>query len=128
MANEQNLKPFKKGHDERRNTNGGGQSLSSIFDDILAGKISIEDAEGQFHKVTKKVAICLNIVKLALDADEDPNVVMKAATMVFDRTEGKPVTPFEHSGKDGKPIETKTWVVEIPNTDNDSTAKDNLPP
>jgi hypothetical protein len=35
---------------------------------------------------------------------------------------------MQHSGKDDKPIETKTWVVEIPSTDNDSTAKDNLPP
>lgn len=85
----ENLIPFKKGPDERRNTTGlnaGQKSLKMIFDKLLAQEISIEDLNGVVIKVTAKEAIALNIISVAIK-EEDPNVMLKAAKQAFEHTD-----------------------------------------
>ena len=78
--------PFEKG--ESGNPAGrpvGAFSFKSIAEKILEGVITIEQA-GEMRKITRKEMIVLNIINDALD-DEDPNVRMKAAKMIFDHTD-----------------------------------------
>ena len=109
MANEQNLIPFKKGQSGNPKGKAPGTiSLVQLINKILAGKTSLEDASGMMHTLTKREAIWVNIIRDAVDADEDPNTRMKAAAMIFDRTDGKPVAPIELSGPEGNPIQFDT--------------------
>ncbi len=87
----ENLKPFKKGHDERRNTYGasaGSQSLKAILERLLAGKIKV-DEDGVIVEITKKEAIAMKMVVDAF-ADDDPNIRLKAAKSIFDYTDPIP--------------------------------------
>lgn len=76
----------------------GSTSLKAIADKILDGVITVEEAEGKYSKMTRREAMLLRIIQDAVD-DEDPNVRLKAAQIVMDRTEGKPLQKgeFEHS-------------------------------
>ena len=87
----ENLKPFKPGVDDRRNTYGahkGSQQLGSIFNRLLAKRMKMEE-DGEIVEMTRKEAIALRAV---LDAftDDDPNIRLKAAKMIFDTTD--PIT------------------------------------
>lgn len=76
----------------------GSTSLKAIADKILDGVITVEEAEGKYSKMTRREAMLLRIIQDAVD-DEDPNVRLKAAQIVMDRTEGKPLQKgeFEHN-------------------------------
>jgi hypothetical protein len=111
MANKNAIPPehgkFKPG--ESGNPKGrpeGSTSLKAIADKILDKEITVEEAEGIFTKMTRREAMLLRIIEDAVN-DEDPNVRLKAAGMVMDRTEGKAPNTTEHTGKDGSPIEVK---------------------
>lgn len=39
---------------------------------------------------------------------------LQAYSALLDRLEGKPPQNHEHSGKDGGPVEVKTWIIEVP--------------
>ena len=118
-GNPQNLVPFKKGNDERRNKDGRpeGQSLKSILDRLLERKIKVEDM-GEVVEVTRKEAIALDMIVTAL-TDEDPNITMKAAKFIFDNTD--PITKDVKLGGevattlklDALTIEEKLQMVEI---------------
>lgn len=87
----ENLKPFKKGYDERRNSNGanaGSQSLKSILDRLLSGKVEIND-RGITIEATQKEAIALKMVADAY-SNTDPNIRLKAAKSIFDYTDPIP--------------------------------------
>lgn len=95
MANEKNLKPFKKGHDDRRNLEGRPRALpelKDVVDDLLGSengevsKAAIRDVlEAQLKKAKKG----------------DP----RAAEIVLGYAYGKPPQAHVHTGKDGGPIE-----------------------
>ena len=109
MANEQNLKPFLPGYDERRHLKGppvGTVSLPAMINKILDGTtvLDVDSDEGEVVRLTRRQKIWLKIIMDAED-DEDPNIRMKAAMMIFDRTEGKPAAPIEISGTSGGPIQ-----------------------
>ena len=112
MANPASLIPFANGPDSRRNMKGGGQSISGILNKLLSGKITIEDAEAKLHKVTKKEAMCINMVADALDTDEDPTVRHRATMWIVERMEGKSVAPIELSGPEGGVIRYETLPLE----------------
>jgi len=87
----ENLKPFKPGVDERRNGNGrqkGSQQLGAIFNRLLSKQMKMEE-DGEIVEMTRKEAIALRAV---LDAftDDDPNIRLKAAKMIFDTTDPLP--------------------------------------
>lgn len=108
MANDQNIVPhqFKKGQSGNpKGKPAGAVSLPALLNRLLDGTITIEDAAAKLHKVTKREAIWLNVVKDALDEDGDPNVRHRAVSMIFDRTDGKPSQPMEVSGPDAQPIQ-----------------------
>lgn len=87
----ENLVPFKKGKDERRNdygANAGSQSLKAIFERLLAKRIKVEE-DGAVIELTRKEAIALNVI-IDAHVDEDPNIRLKAAKMIFDNTD--PIT------------------------------------
>jgi len=86
----ENLKPFKKGFDERRNLAGnpGSQSLKAIFERLLSKRIKVEE-DGAVIEITRKEAIALNVI-IDAHVDEDPNIRLKAAKMIFDNTD--PIT------------------------------------
>lgn len=112
MANEQNLKPFVPGYDPRRNMKGGGVSITGILNKILDGKITIEDAEEKLHKVTKREAMCINMVADALDKEEDPAVRHRATFWITERVEGKAVQPLNLSGPEDGPIQFENVPLE----------------
>jgi len=86
----ENLKPFKKGFDDRRNLAGnpGSQSLKAILERLLAKRIKVEE-DGAVIEITRKEAIALNVI-IDAHVDEDPNIRLKAAKMIFDNTD--PIT------------------------------------
>lgn len=102
--NDENLKPFKKGADPRRNTKGSRPSATVLLNKLLSGKISIEDAQGKFHELDKDEAIWVGIIADAVDADTDSATRHRAANMVFDRLYGKPTQPVEVAGNPDSPI------------------------
>lgn len=90
----------------------GSTSLKAIANKILDGKITVEEAEGQYRNMTRREAMLLRIIQDAVE-DDDPNVRLRAAQIIMDRTEGKPVQSTEVSGKDGEPIQFEQTVIKI---------------
>lgn len=85
MANEQNLKPFVKGDDPRRNSTGlnkGHRWLSTILTEMLEADTEVTE---NGVKTTKKLAdvIVRRLIKKANDGD------MRAIKEIFDRIEGQ---------------------------------------
>ena len=74
----------------------GAVSLKTILNNILSGETTIEEA-GIKRKVTKYEALALRLLQDALTAS-DPNVRLKAFTIIADRFEGKPKQEIEQSG------------------------------
>lgn len=88
----ENLKPFVKGEDERRNLEGrpqGSQSLKTIFDKLLNIVVDTEDLDGLPIRLTAKEAIALKQLQNAIKG-ADPNVQLKAAKQIFEHTD--PIT------------------------------------
>ncbi len=100
MANEQNLKPFQKGDDPRRNRNGRPKSFDALRK--LAQQIATEDVKqgGQpliidGHKVT-----VIEAVMRALASSKNP----RDRELFLKYAYGAPPTAVEVSGKDGGPL------------------------
>lgn len=101
--NPENLKPFKKGDDARRNMEGrpkGSRSLSTILREMLDESIEVIENGKKTKKQFKDVLI-RKLLKKANDGD------MRAIQEIFDRVEGKSKQEIEHSG------ELKQVIVEI---------------
>ena len=101
MANEQNLKPFQKGDDPRRNRNGRPKSFDALRK--LAQQIATEDVKqgGQpliidGHKVT-----VIEAVMRALASSKNP----RDRELFLKYAYGAPPTAVEVSGKDGGPVQ-----------------------
>lgn len=89
MANEENLKPFKKGEDERRNVNGRPKKLPKL-DDLLADILgSEEDKDSEAHAILQR---------LVTDAKSGNT---KAAEIILDRAYGKSKQSIDLSSSDG---------------------------
>ena len=85
--NEQNLKPFEKGISG--NSGGrpkGSRNLSTILEDVLNRKISLEDPILK-KEVKKRIGeiIVLKLIQKALEGN------LRAISEIFDRTEGRPL-------------------------------------
>jgi len=89
MANNENLKPFKKGKDQRRNVNGRPKKLPAI-DKLLAEVLGGEDEEESEAK---------EIIKAMLIEAKSGNT--KAAEILLDRAYGKAKLNIDHSSSDG---------------------------
>lgn len=94
--NEQNLKPFKKGISG--NPGGrpkGSRNLSTILEDVLNRKVSLEDPILK-KEVKSRIGeiIVLKLTQKALEGD------LRAINEIFDRAEGRPLCRQEvkHDG------------------------------
>jgi hypothetical protein len=94
MANNENLKPFKKG-DSRINKKGRPPKLPKL--DELMAEVLGKDEKG----VTAAQKILKAIYDKALKGD------VKAAELLLDRGYGKVQQSHTVTGEDGKPIEVK---------------------
>ena len=87
--NDENLKPFKEGYDERRNYEGrpkGSRSLKSMLKELL----SSQDPDGEWSK-----SVAGQLIRKAFrDGD------MRAIQEIIDRIEGKvPISPLIDQSK-----------------------------
>jgi hypothetical protein len=98
MARGDNLKPFKKGHDPRRNTKGRPKALPDISQILI--EVLGEEKDG----ITALQKICAAIVKKAATGD------VRAADSLMDRAYGKPKQRTEVTGLDGAPIQTDLTI------------------
>jgi hypothetical protein len=94
MANNENLKPFKKG-DTRINKKGRPPKLPKL-DELMAELLGKED-----KGVTAAQKILKALYAKALAGD------VRAAELLLDRGFGKVKQDHEHTGADGKAIELK---------------------
>lgn len=85
--NDENLKPFKKGEDERRNINGRPKKLPQI-DKLLADVLGSEDDEESPAK---------DILKALLAEAKAGNV--RAGEILLDRAYGKAQQSIDHTTK-----------------------------
>lgn len=119
MANVQNLKPFKKGKDERRNENGRpkGPALATRFKTFLEGKDTYA-VDGEAVAMTREEIMMFRLFEIAKSGDqtkdgEKQGVSVAAIKEIYDRVYGKPTQAIEHSGDDGGPIEFEQTVINI---------------
>lgn len=92
----ENLKPFKKGEDERRNPKGAGKQLVTKLLDILAEET---DKNGKTHKEI----IAEKLIELAKKGD------IKAIQLFIDRTEGKEIQKVEIKDTSENP----SWDIDL---------------
>jgi hypothetical protein len=94
MANIKNLKPFKKGEDERRNTSGRPKltRLSESLREQLAEAMPGADEQSIAEEIAK------TLIKLAISGD------IAAIRECFDRAEGKSPINLDVGNKDGEPM------------------------
>lgn len=79
----------------------GAKSFKSIYKRFLKKEIDVEEA-GEILKITKKEFIALLNIRTATDADEDPNVRMKAAELIAKHTDTvKSKVDINHKGNIG---------------------------
>jgi hypothetical protein len=100
MANEQNLKPFKKGKDERRNETGRPKKLPPIKE--LIEKTLGEEKNG----ISGVDAIFKVLLSKAVKGD------LKASQMLLDYYYGKATQKTEITGAEGEKIQFKIDVIE----------------
>lgn len=96
MANEKNLKPFKKGQDDRRNTAGrplGVPNAATRLKRFLE-LVQVEEnpVTGEMEELTVAERMDLMQVKSAIKGD------LQAYKEILDRLEGKAKQPVEMSG------------------------------
>jgi len=92
QPNGSKLKILEKG--ETANPNGrpvGVKSFKRILKELLKTEVTAEDLQGIFKKLTAKEAATILLVKDSINADEDPNIRMKALNMVMEKIDGKAV-------------------------------------
>lgn len=100
----ENLKPFKKGVDPRRNLKGRPPKLPEL--DKLLAEVLGEDKDG----ITAAEAMIKAMRRKAMNGD------VRAFEVLFNRAFGKVKEVVEHTGKDGEPIKTEqetTWVIAL---------------
>mgnify|MGYP000918312090 CR=1 FL=1 len=90
MANTASLKPFRKGHDPRRNTKGRPKTFDKLRS--LAQMIAVEDGITTDEKVLSNVEVILRGMMKA-----DPKLFLEIAY-------GKVPNPIELTGKNGGAI------------------------
>lgn len=83
-----NLKPFKKGADNRRNMNGAPKKLPSL-DVLLANVLGKENKDG----ITEAELILMAMAKEALSGN------VRATQLLLDRGYGSVLQQIKHSGK-----------------------------
>ena len=113
MANNGNLKPFKK-KDPRINKNGRPKSFDALR--TLAQEIAHEVAQSKEQDViiNGKKATITEVILRQWAQSKNP----KLQQQFIEVTYGKVPTPVEHTGKDGNAI---TIRVEYANADTDAT-------
>lgn len=103
MANEQNLKPFKKGEDSRRHKTGRPKKIPQL--DVLLAEILGDEQNG----ITAAQAILSALRSKATKGD------VKAAEILLDRAYGKAKQSVDHT-TNGKAIENSIDVkIHYPN-------------
>lgn len=104
MANEQNLKPFKKGDDPRRNRKGRPRDFDALR--ALAKQIASEQAtvNGKPVVIDDHIATNIEMVLRSLMSDK------KQAYRFIEYAFGKVPDQVEVSGKDGGPVIKVTLV------------------
>jgi hypothetical protein len=104
--------PFQPGQTGNPNGRPKGPSFRTVFQKIMEGKITAEQA-GQKIKMTKKEAMCAKLVEDAMQ-DPDPNVRRQAIVAIMNRVDGMPVSRNAFTDTEGNDA---TMNVTI-NTDN----------
>jgi hypothetical protein len=110
MANEQNLKPFKKGPDPRRNRKGRPKDipgLRALVLDILHEVAT--DKTGQPLEINGHAATVLEAKLRQLIQSRNS----RDTQIVFDYAFGKVPAPVEVSGKDGAPLTIAIVNVDV---------------
>lgn len=116
MANEQNLRPIKKGElsseeAKRRGSLGGKKAaeikrakktMKEMLDYLLEKELETKKGE----KVTYREAILTSTIKKAIEGD------VKAAQFIRDTAGEAPVAKTELTGKNGSPLIQKVFVSE----------------
>lgn len=116
MANEQNLRPIKKGElsseeAKRRGSLGGKKSveikrakktMKEMLDYLLEKELETKKGE----KVTYREAILTSTIKKAIEGD------VKAAQFIRDTAGEAPISKTELTGKNGSPLIQKVFVSE----------------
>jgi hypothetical protein len=103
MPNEDNLKPFKKGEDPRRNLDGrpkGSKGLRTVLKELLSAK----DPKGEWAN-----PVAMKLLQKAFSDGHYPSLIE-----IIDRIEGKSQSKLEMTGKDGKDLNVTLNVVDIP--------------
>lgn len=116
MANEQNLRPIKKGElsseeAKRRGSLGGKKAaeikrakktMKEMLDYLLEKELETKKGE----KVTYREAILTSTIKKAIEGD------VKAAQFIRDTAGEAPISKTELTGKNGSPLIQKVFVSE----------------
>ena len=104
----ENMKPFVKGDDPRRNSKGRPKKLPDL--NILLANVLSEEKNG----LTAAERILQKLESMAINGN------IRAAEILLDRGYGKPKQPLEHTGPDGGPIQTVIQFID------DSKDADNI--
>jgi hypothetical protein len=116
MANPQNLKPFKKGEDERRNLQGRPQKLITQLKEIGYTKSQVEDSVNAMLTLSRKelekidrgdeYTIFERIIAGALLKSHDKNSLFNLE-MLLTRSQGKPKETIDQT------IESKNFTITL---------------
>jgi hypothetical protein len=101
MPNPENLKPFKKGKDERRNENGRPKNDLREIKTVIADLLKQQKNNQQLVDGLMTV-----VVNKALKGD------LKAVDMLLSYCYGKPTQRTEITGADGEKIDFKVEVLQ----------------
>ena len=116
MANPENLKPFKKGEDERRNLQGRPQKLITQLKEIGYTKSQVEDSVNAMLTLSRKelekidrgdeYTIFERIIAGALLKSHDKNSLFNLE-MLLTRSHGKPKETIDQT------IESKNFTITL---------------
>jgi len=116
MANPENLKPFKKGEDERRNLQGRPQKLITQLKEIGYTKSQVEDSVNAMLTLSRKelekidrgdeYTIFERIIAGALLKSHDKNSLFNLE-MLLTRSQGKPKETIDQT------IESKNFTITL---------------
>jgi hypothetical protein len=116
MANPENLKPFKKGEDERRNLQGRPQKLITQLKEIGYTKGQVEDSVNAMLTLSRKelekidrgdeYTIFERIIAGALLKSHDKNSLFNLE-MLLTRSQGKPKETIDQT------IESKNFTITL---------------
>ena len=101
MANEQNLKPFKKGHDPRRNRKGRPKDLPGLREMLLSIlHETATDKNGNTLVIEGHAATVAEAMARQMIHSRNPKMLQ----IIWEYTFGKVPNPVELSGKGGGPL------------------------